>query len=252
MEFQFSSVQSLSHVQLFVTLWTAAHQASLSITISWSLPKLMCIESVMPSNHLIFCHPLLLPSIFPSIRRCWEMSQLFTSGSQSIGVSASTSVLPMNTQDWFPLGLKYLAGIPSPPLALFVVMLPKAHLTSHSRRSGSRWLNTPLWLSGSWRSLLYSSSVYSYHLFLVSSVSVRSIPFLSFIVSIFAWNIPLVSLIFLKRSPVFPILLFSSISLHWSFGKAFYWFIAGFLLTEESPKPWLVSNLSFHLLHCLS
>ena len=100
-------------------------------------------------------------------------------------------------------------------------MLPKAHLTSHSRRSGSRWLNTPLWLSGSWRSLLYSSSVYSYHLFLVSSVSVRSIPFLSFIVSIFAWNIPLVSLIFLKRSLIFPILLVYSITLHWLLRKAF-------------------------------
>ena len=64
-----SSVQSLSHVQLFVTPWTAAHQASLSITNSQSLLKLMSIESVMPSNHLILCRPLLLPpSIFPSIR----------------------------------------------------------------------------------------------------------------------------------------------------------------------------------------
>ena len=65
----FSSVQLLSHVQLFVTPWTAAHQASLSITNSWSLLKLMSIESVMPSNYLILCRPLLLlPSIFPSIR----------------------------------------------------------------------------------------------------------------------------------------------------------------------------------------
>ena len=65
----FSSVQSLSRVQLFMTPWTAARQASLSITNSWSLLKLMSIESVMPSNHLILCHPLLLlPSIFPSIR----------------------------------------------------------------------------------------------------------------------------------------------------------------------------------------
>jgi len=63
-----SSVQSLSRVQLFVTPWTSAHQASLSITNSWSLLKLMSIEVVMPSNHLILCHPLLLPpSIFPSI-----------------------------------------------------------------------------------------------------------------------------------------------------------------------------------------
>ena len=65
----FSSVQSLSHVQFFATPQTAAHQASLSITNSWSLPKLMSIKSVMPSNYLILCHPLFLPpSIFPSIR----------------------------------------------------------------------------------------------------------------------------------------------------------------------------------------
>ena len=65
---QFSSLQSLSHVWLFATPWTAARQASLFITSSESLLKLMSIESVMPSNHLILCHPLLLPSIFPSIR----------------------------------------------------------------------------------------------------------------------------------------------------------------------------------------
>ena len=64
-----SSVQLLSHVRLFVTPWTAAHRASLSITNSWSLLKLMSIALVMPSNHLILCHPLLLsPSIFPSIK----------------------------------------------------------------------------------------------------------------------------------------------------------------------------------------
>ena len=107
-------------------------------------------------------------------------------------------------------------GILSPSLALFVVMFPKTHLTSHSRMSGSRWVITTSWSSGSWRSFLYSSSVYSYHLFLISSPSVRSIRFLSFIMPIFAWNVPLVSLIFLKRSLVFPILLFFSISLHWS------------------------------------
>ena len=66
---QFSSVQLLSHVRFFATPWTAANQASLFVTNSWSLPKLMSIDSVMPSNHLILCHPLLLPpSIFPSIR----------------------------------------------------------------------------------------------------------------------------------------------------------------------------------------
>ena len=64
------------------------------------------------------------------------------------------------------------AAIPSLPLALFIVMLPKGHLTSHSRMSGFRWMMTPLWLSGSWRSFLYSSSVYSCQLFLISSASV--------------------------------------------------------------------------------
>ena len=110
---------------------------------------------------------------------------------------------------------------PTPPLALFAVMLPKAHLTSHSRMSGSRWVITPS-LSGSWRSFLYSSSVYSCHLFLISSASVRSIPFLFFIVPNFAWNVPLVSLIFLKRSLVLPFLLFSSISLHEHWGRLSY------------------------------
>ena len=112
-------------------------------------------------------------------------------------------------------------GIPSLPLALFIVMLPKAHLTSHFRMSGSRWVITSLWLSGSWRSFLYSSSEYPCHLFLISSASVRSIPFLSFTEPIFAWKVPLVSLIFLKGSLVFPILLFSSMSLHHSLRKAF-------------------------------
>ena len=112
-------------------------------------------------------------------------------------------------------------GIPSPPLASFVVMLPKAHLSWHSRMSGSRWVITPSWLSGSWRSFLYSSSVCPFYLFLISSAYVRSIPSLSFIEPIFAWNVSLVFLIFLKRSLVFPVLLFSSISLHWSLRKAY-------------------------------
>ena len=82
-----------------VTPWTVALQPSLSITNTWSLLRLMPIESVMPSNHLILCSPLLLlPSIFPSIGS-FPVSQLFTSGGQSIGVSASTSGLPMNAQD---------------------------------------------------------------------------------------------------------------------------------------------------------
>ena len=103
-------------------------------------------------------------------------------------------------------------------------MLPKAHLTSHSKMSGSRWVITAYRLSGLWRSFS-CSSVYSCHLVLMPSASVMSILLLSFIVPIFAWKFPLVSLIFLKRSLVVPILLFSSISLHWSLRKAFLSFL---------------------------
>ena len=91
--FENSSVQSLSHVQLFVTPWTAARQASLSITNSRSLLKLMSIELLMPSNHLISVVPFSCLQSVPA-----------SSGGQSTGVSASASVLPMNSQGWFPLG----------------------------------------------------------------------------------------------------------------------------------------------------
>ena len=92
-----------------VTPWTAAHQASLSFTISWSLFKLLFIESVVPSNHLIFCRPLLLlPSTFPAAGS-FPVSQFFASGGQSI--RAAASVLPVNIQGWFPLGLTGLISI---------------------------------------------------------------------------------------------------------------------------------------------
>ena len=94
----FSSVQPLHHVQLFLTPWTAARQASPSITNSWSLLKLMSIASVMPSNHLMLCRPLLLPSLFPSTG-VFSIESVFRIRCQSIGASASASVLPMNIQD---------------------------------------------------------------------------------------------------------------------------------------------------------
>ena len=98
------SVQSLSRVRLFATPWITARQASLSITNSRSSLKLMSIESVMPSSHLILCRPLLLlPPIPPSIR-VFSNESVFAWGGQSIGVSALASVLPMNMQDWSPLG----------------------------------------------------------------------------------------------------------------------------------------------------
>ena len=131
-------------------------------------------------------------------------------------------------------------GTPSPPLALFIVMLPKTHLTSHSRMSGSRSVTTPLWLSGSWRSFFHSS-VYSCHLLLISSASVRSIPFLYFIEPIFAWYVSLLSLIFLKTFLVFLILLFSSNSLHWSLRKAFLCLLA--ILWNSSFK-WVYLSFS--------
>ena len=106
-EMQCSSVQSvhsLSHVQLFVTPWTTAHQACLSIINSWNLLKLMSIESMMPSSHLSSVIPFSsCPQTLPA-SRSFPMSQLFPWGGQSTGVSASASVLPMNTQDWSLLG----------------------------------------------------------------------------------------------------------------------------------------------------
>ena len=113
----FSSVQSFSHIQVFVTPWIATYQASLSITNSRSLLKLMSIESVMPSNHLILCCPLLLlSSIFPSIR-VFSNESVLRIRWPNIGVSASTSVLPMNIQDWFPLGLIGLISLQSKGLS---------------------------------------------------------------------------------------------------------------------------------------
>ena len=101
----------LRRVQLFATLWTAACQVSPSFTNFWSLLKLMSTELVMPSNHLILCHPLfLLPSIFLN-RRAFPMSWPFASGGQSIGASASASVLPMNIQSRFLVGLTGLVSL---------------------------------------------------------------------------------------------------------------------------------------------
>ena len=101
-------VQSLSHIQLFATPWTAACQASLSFTVSQSLLKLLSIESVIPCDHLVpfsSCPPSFLSSgSFP-------MSWLFTSGGQNIGAAASASVLTVNIQGWFPLGVTGLISL---------------------------------------------------------------------------------------------------------------------------------------------
>ena len=106
-QFQICCCSVASHVQLLAMLWTAAHQASLSFTISQSLLILVSFESKMPSNHLILCHPL---GSFP-------VSRVFGSSGQSIGASASASVLPMNIQGWFPLGLTDLISLLSKGLS---------------------------------------------------------------------------------------------------------------------------------------
>ena len=133
----FVVVQSLSHIQLFETPWTAACQASLPFTDSWSLFKLMSIKSMMKSNHLILCRPLLLlPSIFLSIRP-FPMSQLFPSGDQIIGALVSASVLPMSIHGWFPLRLTGLISLHHSSKAsilwcsaLFKVQLSQPYVTT--------------------------------------------------------------------------------------------------------------------------
>ena len=130
----FSSVQSLSHVQLFATPWTAARQASLSITNSWSLPKLISIESVMPSNHLILCHSLLLlPSVFPSIRVFSDESALhirwrkYWSFSFSISPSNEYSGLISFRMDWL-----YLLAVQGTLKSLLQHQNSKASILRHS------------------------------------------------------------------------------------------------------------------------
>ena len=103
--------QSLSHVQLVAAPWTAARQASLSFTTSWSLLKLMSIESVIPSNHLILCPPFSsCPQSFPTLVS-FPVSWLFISAGQNIGALASASVVPVNIQGLFPLGLTGLISL---------------------------------------------------------------------------------------------------------------------------------------------
>ena len=164
-------VQLPSCVQLFVTPWTAACQESLFTTISLSLPKFMSIALVIPSNHLILCCPLfLLPSILPRIRlfsselvvhirwpKYWSFNFRINPFSEYSGLISFKI-------DWFDQG-----PLDFTPQTVWL------------------WVSdTPSWLYGSLRSFLYSSSVYSCHLFLISSPSVRSMPFMSFIVPIFA------------------------------------------------------------------
>ena len=154
--FSFHSIQSLSCVQLYVTPWTVARQASLSITNSRSLHKLMSTELVMPSNHLIFCHPLLLlPSIFPSFGGFCNESVVHIRWPKCWNFSFSIS-LPMNIpmisfrMDWFDLltvqgTLKSLLQYHSSKasvvryLAFFIVQLSHPHMTTGKTIAFTRW-----------------------------------------------------------------------------------------------------------------
>ena len=109
-------VQELSCVQFFATPWTEARQASLSFTISQNLLKLMCIDSVMPSSHLILFVPFSCLQSFPA-SGSFPVSWLFASGDQSIGALDSASVLPVNIQGWFPLRLTDLISLLSKGLS---------------------------------------------------------------------------------------------------------------------------------------
>ena len=147
--YQFSSVQSLSCVRLFVTPWTAARQASLSITNSWSPPKPMSIESVMPSSHLILCHPLLLlPSIFPRIRVFSNESALRTEKAMAPHSSTLVWKIPWMEE---PGGLQSMGSLRvghdwMTSLSIFTF--------THWRRN---WQPTPVflpWKSQGWGSLV--------------------------------------------------------------------------------------------------
>ena len=138
-------VQWLSHVQLIVAPWTAVHQASLSFTISWSLLRLMTIELVMSSNHLILCHSLLLlPSIFPTIKVFSNESALCIRWPKYWSFSISPS---KNTQDWFPLRLTGLISLQSKGLSrVFSNTTVQKHQFSGSQTS--LWSNSHIhaWL----------------------------------------------------------------------------------------------------------
>ena len=153
---RFSSVQLLSRVRLFATPWTTAHQASLSITNSQSLPKLMSIEPVMPSNHLILCHPLfLLPSIFPSIRVFSNESAIhirwpkYWSFRFNISPSNEHAGLISFRMDWLDLlavqgtlkSLQHHSPKASilPHSAFFIVQLSHPYMTTGKTTALTRW-----------------------------------------------------------------------------------------------------------------
>ena len=193
-----------STIQRMLAIWSLVHLAFLNPActsgsfhfmycwnLGWRLLSTTLLACEMSAIVWQFEHSLALPvfgigmktDLFQSYGHCWIFQICWN--------TERSTLTALSFRIW-----NSSAGISTPPLALFVVMLPMAHLTSHSRMSGSRWRITPSRLFGSLRLFLYNSSVYSCYLFLISSASVSSLPFLSFIEPTFAWNVPLVSQIF--------------------------------------------------------
>ena len=183
---QMLTIWSLVPLPFLKPAWTSGSSWFMYCwSLAWRIFSITLLACEMSAIMRKFGHSLALPffwigmktALFQSCGHCWVF-QICWHIECSTFTASSFRIWNSST------------GIPSPPLALSIVMLSKAHLTSHSRMSGYRWVITPSWLSGSCRSYLYSFSVYSCHLFLISSASVRSIPFLSFIEPVFAWNFP--------------------------------------------------------------
>ena len=163
------AIWSLVPLPFLNPAWTSgSSQFMYYWSLAWRILSITLIACEMSAIVQSFEHSLALPffgigmktDLFQSCGHCWVFQicwhiECSTSTASSFGIWNSST------------------GIPSPPLALFVVMLLKAHLTSHSRIFGCRWVIIPSWLSGSWSSFWYSSSVYSCHLFLIPSASVR-------------------------------------------------------------------------------
>ena len=163
----FLELSCFSMIQWMLAIWSliplpflnpACTSGSSQFMYCWSLTwRILSITLLAHERAIVFEHSLALP--FFGIGMKTDPFQSCGHWHTECGTFTASSFRIWN----------HSVGIPSPPLALFLVILPKAHLTSHSSMSGSRWVITPSWLSGSWRSFLYSSSVYSCHLFLIAS-----------------------------------------------------------------------------------
>ena len=185
------AIWSLVPLPFLNPAWTCGSSRFMDCwSLAWRILSITLLAYKMNAIVWWFEHSLLLPfleigariDLFQSCGHCWAF-QICWHTEYSALIASSFRILNSST------------GIPSPPLVLLAGVLSKAPLTSHSRMSGFEWETTPLWLPRLLTSFLYNFSVFYFHLFLISSASTWSLLFLSFIVSIFGWNVPLVSLI---------------------------------------------------------